>query len=382
MLPVFCCSYCVSALIVGLGNCISMAFALELHREVSIRAKMLLSERETRRRVFWTCYILDRFFVCGSKRPSLITDSCIALKLPSWAPTTGGLMVEGDLFHAGPNIRYCPDPRRRGQDAVSLLIDIARILGIANQYSAAGGVKGDSHFPWHSLSSISKIRSELDIWAASTQDVFVSIDTLFGHPQASILLLSKLVYHLAHCIIYRPFLPMDLVELRGTGQHQSWQIEATSLCFSHANAIIELVEIGRSFPMVEWSAFVGHCIWTAGTVHIHGAHYKGKEGDVFAASSDYLMRGITQLSWLSNVWTGIQHHREMLQNVHAAHSELIAALSSNAISAPVAVFHLEGFFERYTGQEFDGSHVRLTDMPIEEFVDGFVNSLPLNFSTY
>lgn len=60
-----------------------------------------------------------------------------------------------------------------------MLIDIVRILGVANRYLAAGGVKDDSHFPWHSLSNLSKIRQELDIWAAGTQDTFASIETLF-----------------------------------------------------------------------------------------------------------------------------------------------------------------------------------------------------------
>jgi 3-dehydroquinate dehydratase-1 len=122
------------------------------------------------------------------------------------------------------------DSRKKGQGATALLIDITRILGITSRYLAAGGVKGDSHFPWHSLSNLSKIRQELDIWAAGMQEIFISIESLFSHPDSTILLLSKLIYHLIHCLIYSPFLPIDLVELRGSGQHQSWQIEATNVC--------------------------------------------------------------------------------------------------------------------------------------------------------
>ncbi|PGH20837.1 hypothetical protein AJ80_03464 [Polytolypa hystricis UAMH7299] len=352
-----------------LSNCVGMAVALDLYREVSPKAKLLSSERETRRRLFWTCYMLDRFVACGSKRPSLISDNSIALRLPSWTPQPGGLAVEGELFNAGPNINYSSDPRRRGQDPVALLIDIARILGITNQYLAAGGVKGDSHFPWHSLSNLSKIRQELDIWAAGTQDMFVSIEALFGHPECTTLLLSKLIYHLVHCLIYRPFLPIDLAELRGTGQHQSWQIEATNLCFSHSNAIAELVELGKSAPMVEWPSFVGYCVCTAGTVHVHGVHYKGKEGEVFASSAEFLAREMHQLSWLRNVWAGVQHQREVLQNIYNCHAELVRNLASNPMRFS-PVFHLEDFFDRYPGQSFDGSHVRLADVPIDALSEG------------
>jgi hypothetical protein len=187
---------------------------------------------------------MDRFTACGSKRPSLIADKGILLRLPAWTPNPAGLPVEGEFFQNGSNLQYHAGSGKKSQGSSGMLIDIVRILGITNRYLAAGGVKGDSHFPWHSLSNLSKIRQDLDIWASGTQDVFSSVDTLFGQSDSTTLVLSKLIYHLIHCLIYRPFLPINLAELAGTGQHQSWQIEATNLCFLHANAIAELVELG------------------------------------------------------------------------------------------------------------------------------------------
>ncbi|KAF7171440.1 hypothetical protein CNMCM5623_003798 [Aspergillus felis] len=340
-------------------NCASMAIALDLYREPP--KSLPAAEREMRRRLFWAVYIMDRFLTCGSKRPGLIADPSIVLRLPAWSPHAAGLNVEGELFNTvGPNIQYSSDPRRK-PGATALLIDITRILGITNRYLAAGGVKGDSHFPWHSLSNLSKIRQELDIWATGTQDVFASVEALFGHPESCILLLSKLIYHLVHCLIYRPFLPIDLVELRGTGQHQSWQIEATNLCFSHSNAIAELVELARNSPLIEWPAFVGYCVCTAGTVHVHGVHYKGREGEVFSSSAEFLTREIHQLTWLGSYWAGVQHQREMLQTIYTCHAELVRTLATSPMRFS-PVFHLEDFLDRYPGLTADGSHVRLVDM--------------------
>jgi hypothetical protein len=336
-----------------------MAIALDLYREPP--KSLPAAEREMRRRLFWAVYIMDRFLTCGSKRPGLIADHSIVLRLPAWSPHAAGLNVEGELFNTvGPNIQYSSDPRRK-PGATALLIDITRILGITNRYLAAGGVKGDSHFPWHSLSNLSKIRQELDIWATGTQDVFASVEALFGHPESSILLLSKLIYHLVHCLIYRPFLPIDLVELRGTGQHQSWQIEATNLCFSHSNAIAELVELARNSPLIEWPAFVGYCVCTAGTVHVHGVHYKGREGEVFSSSAEFLTREMHQLTWLGSYWAGVQHQREMLQTIYTCHAELVRTLATSPMRFS-PVFHLEDFLDRYPGLTADGSHVRLVDM--------------------
>lgn len=265
-----------------------------------------------------------------------------------------------------------------------MLIDITRILGITNRYLAAGGVKGDSHFPWHALSELSKIRQDLDIWASGTDDVFSSVDTLFGQPDSTVLVLSKLVYHLIHCLIYRPFLPIDLAELAGTGQHQSWQIEATNICFLHANAIAELVELSNQMASIEWPAFVGYCICTAGTVHTHGAHYnKNGTGDdmgVLSSSSEFLSREMQQLNELSYTWTNVQHQRETLKGVYNAHVELVKGLANNSMRYSPA-FNLEDFFDRYSNVgrlgsrpfTFDAANLNLSDVA-DLATDAYTNS--------
>lgn len=376
------------------ANCAAMVIALDLYREVPSKVNLSSSERELRRRLFWTTYIMDRFVTSGSKRPCLISDHSIILRLPGSSsshasnPSGLGVVGDGELFNVGANIQYPSSSdysRRKGSQggmppattaaASTLLIDITRILGITNRYLAAGGVKGDSHFPWHTLSNLSKIRQELDIWAAGTQDVFSSIDSLFGHPESTTLVLSKLIYHLIHCLLYRPFLPIDLVELRGTGQHQSWQIEATNLCFSHSNAIAELVELGRNSQSIEWPDFVSFCVYISGTVHVHGVHYsshsnnkpregnsEAETGEIFSSSPEFLTREMNQLSWLREYWTGVQHQREMLQTVHTCHSELVRTVKNSPVRFS-RVFHLEDFLDRYPGliMGVEGGHVRLVD---------------------
>ncbi|KAF2745761.1 hypothetical protein M011DRAFT_495564 [Sporormia fimetaria CBS 119925] len=347
-----------------LTSAISMAFALDLHRELPLGLKVTPLEREGRRRLFWSCYLMDRFAATGSKRPSLIADESIVLRLPSWQLHPGAILLEGDFFSNGSNLQYMAGSGKAGQGSMGMLIGIAKILGITNRYLAAGGVKGDSHFPWHSLSNLSKIRQELDIWASETQDTFSSIDSLFGRPDSTILVLSKLVYHLIHCLIYRPFLPIDLAELSGTSQHQSWQIEATNLCFLHANAIAELVEIGRASSVIDWPAFVGYCVCTAGTIHVHGAYYPGREGEVFSSSPDFLSREMQQLSELRLLWAHVQHQRDTLQAIYSCHTELVKSLSSNPMRFS-PVFQLEDFFDRYPGAVFDGAHVTFMEVQVD-----------------
>jgi hypothetical protein len=359
-----------------------MAMALELHRELDMSSRVTPIERETRRRLFWTCYLLDRFLACGSKRPCLISDRAILLRLPCWFPNPASIPIEGDFFQSYTNLQHLQGGGKKSQGSSGMLIDICRILGTTNQYLAAGGVKGDSHFPWHSLSNLSKIRQDLDVWASGTEDVFSSVESLFGQPDSTVLVLSKLIYHLIHCLIYRPFLPIDLAELAGSGQHQSWQIEATNMCFLHANAIAELVELGKQTASVEWPAFVGYCICTAGTVHIHGSHYSrtGGAGDmnVFSSSTDFLSREMQQLSELRYVWASVQHQRETLQGIYNAHSELVKSLAQSPMRYS-PVFTLEDFFDRYSniggpgGQSFsfDSANLSLADVAVDFTADTY-----------
>lgn len=348
---------------------------------MDVNTRVTPVEQEMRRRLFWTCYLLDRFMACGSKRPSLISDKTIILRLPCWSPNPSVLPIEGELFQSGSNLQYLQGSGKKSQGSSGMLIDISRILGITNRYLAAGGVKGDSHFPWHALSNLSKIRQDLDVWASGTEDVFSSLDTLFGQADSTVLVLSKLVYHLIHCLVYRPFLPIDLAELAGSGQHQSWQIEATNMCFLHANAIAELVELGKQTATIEWPAFVGYCICTAGTVHIHGAHYSKAgmgEMSVFSSSADFLSREMQQLSELRYAWASVQHQRETLQSIYNAHTDLVKSLANNPMRYS-PMFHLEDFFDRYSSMDgldgrsfsFDAANLNLSDVIIDFTADSY-----------
>ncbi|KAF4965948.1 hypothetical protein FSARC_6309 [Fusarium sarcochroum] len=364
-----------------------MAMALEIHKETDGQARMTPVEREMRRRLFWTCYLLDRFQATGSKRPSLISDNTIMLRLPSWSPNSSSLPVEGEFFQTGSNLQYFQGSDKKPQGSMGMLIDITRVLGNTNRYLAAGGVKGDSHFPWHTLSTISKIRQDLDVWASGTEEVFANLNALFGQADSTILLLSKVIYHLIHCLIYRPFLPIDLAELAETGQHQSWQIEATNMCFLHANAIMELIQLGKQAGIVDWPAFVGYCICTAGTVHVHGAHYsqQGSRGEVnvFSSATDFLSREMQFLSELRYAWATVQHQRETLQDISHAHGELVKALARSSMRYTPG-FHSEDFFDRYSNIggpggpsfSFDAANLRLSDVVVDMGTGPITDEIP------
>jgi Fungal specific transcription factor domain len=339
-----------------------MAIAMELHREMPQGAKLSPFEREHRRRLFWTCYLMDRFAVCGSRRPSLIPDNSVSLRIPASTAHPSGTPIDADFFSAQPSM-MASDPGLKSPGSTGMLIDIVRVLGLTNQYVAAGGVKGDSHFPWHNLSTLSRIRQELEAWASKTQEGFASVDSYINRPDSTNFVLSKMIYHLIHCLIYRPFIPITLAELNGGGQHQSWQIEATNLCFFHANSIAELIEVSRTSKTAEWPSFMGYCICTAGSVHLHGAHYERNEAEqTFVISTEHLARETRKLADLQAMWGALQYQQDTLQKLYGCHLEVAKRISSNPARYSPALFTLEGFFDRYPGMIFDAAFVNFRDV--------------------
>jgi hypothetical protein len=163
-----------------------------LHREPSLHAKSTISlmDREIRRRCFWTCYILDRFLVCGSMRPMIIRDHDIKLRLPSSLESfVAGSPIEGPFFSA-----TTFQSSSSGLGLISdemAFIGIVSILGRATSYLQQGGVKGDAHFPWHSNSKLASLRAELAIWCSSVPQRFQNS----GSSDTSMTLLTINCYH-------------------------------------------------------------------------------------------------------------------------------------------------------------------------------------------
>ncbi|GAM84249.1 hypothetical protein ANO11243_022430 [Dothideomycetidae sp. 11243] len=342
-----------------------MALALGLHRELPPEFNVPVAEREGRRKLFWTCYLMDRFTASGSKRPSLISDDAIALRLPAWPLDRVPTYQEGHYFDTASNSHGAGAVTgRQGRSTSASLIEITRILGATTRYLAAGGVKSDAHSPWHLQSSLSRLRQDLEIWAGSNTEVFTANESLFSQNDGMQVVLARLVYHLVHCLIYRPFLPINLAELAGAEQ-QPWQLEATNMCFLHANAIASLVEVGRASSVVDWPPFVGYCLSTAATVHIHGAYYAGREGDFFVRSSEFLSKEMSLLNEIQSYHLGLQHQTETLQSVYGCHSRLVKSIENNSMHFSPA-FQMQDFFDRYQGQYIDGAHVILRDVTTEQ----------------
>ncbi|EWC44776.1 hypothetical protein DRE_06414 [Drechslerella stenobrocha 248] len=342
-----------------LGSAIRMALALELHRELPPTSPVTSIEREVRRRCFWTCYLMDRFAVCGSNRPPLISDCTIKLRLPcSESHFRSGKPSEESLFSEdGFGQQFDSIPQSRNTNA--MLVEIVRILGKTVLYIQQGGVKGDSHFPWHSSSNLSMIRNELKVWAGYFENKAQEKASFPSGSEATVFYLSKAVYHLIYCLICRTFLPINLKEIKGTGTQQAWQQEATNMCLQHAKVLTDLAHQAANTPSIEWPAFMSYCLTSAATVHLHGTQYTGHT--LSEGSRDSLLRVIRFLIRMRRQWAIINHQCSTLRRIYLNHIRLSRAAFSE-------VKYLDDFFDRYEDVTFDTAFIPfefLNDFSVE-----------------
>lgn len=202
-----------------LSHAIGMAFALGLNGEPPPPVCMEFEDDEGCRRIFWTCYVMDIFVATGSQRPPAISDGSIRLRLPAFEYHISAPVTERTYFRSGTSFACVAKASSIRDSSGALLVQIVQIFALINHYLSTGGMVGELGFPWHPGSTHMRIQSRLEHWDATFQESYASLDVMFDHPESSVLVLCRLVYHTSYCLIHRPFLPMILSENYVYGHH-------------------------------------------------------------------------------------------------------------------------------------------------------------------
>ena len=187
----------------------------------------------------------------------LIRDKDIKLRLPSSQGSfAAGKPIEGPFF--SPATLRSSTPGLGQISSEMAFIGIISILGRATSYLQRGGVKGDTHFPWHSNSELASLRAELAVWYSSVPQRFQSPG---NGSEACMTLLTINCYHLVHCLLFRDFLPVDYQRESNspstTAVHRTWQAETAEACISNANEIANTLQLAHNFRGANIPPFIG-----------------------------------------------------------------------------------------------------------------------------
>nr|XP_036584041.1 fungal specific transcription factor [Colletotrichum truncatum]KAF6793300.1 fungal specific transcription factor [Colletotrichum truncatum] len=356
-----------------MSQAVGMVMALELYSQTDNHENQIQHVDETRRKVFWTCYIINTFVSTWLERPSLMDDSFIKADiLLSRQPGQNGFMQTGDIGQ-NPNIhpQKASGISKRRVHGLQSLVWVTQILSEANRYLLLSDATSQAAYCRRH-----KILHDLDLWASDASNSAKTSDQVLDGPGDNASFICRLVFHLIHCLIHRPILPLRLSESSGIKMIQHWVVEATETAFRHATAIVELVGQVRETSDLPMPPLVGFCIFTAATILNHGVYYAEEQNPQglgvclasfagspmspshFTSSPDLFSRCLNELSLLSENFVSARLFRVRLEELKAEHIGLLkgtlAGLSPN---------HSNRFFRKYSAtllQMIQGFHIEET----------------------
>ncbi|KAL2822117.1 fungal-specific transcription factor domain-containing protein [Aspergillus granulosus] len=249
-------------------------------------------EREEKRGLFWSLFLLDRFVCCSFRRPPAIKVKDCRLNLPvdrglkeGEAPLTlGGLLDE--------TVRGRPN---QVVGLSGLSVGFAALLG--RTIDCMMNREERAVEPWKAASDYSTIHTSLEFLKQMADGH--SPDEPSGTDRTSHLVLSLTLYHLTHCILSHPFL-LGVKRQTYQATPTAWIEAQIASCWSHALDLTTLVVDAKAAGYMLAPSFYSYCILVAGTVHAILLH--GEDTPASERASKYLKTSFEYLSEISEMW--------------------------------------------------------------------------------
>ncbi|EPQ66367.1 hypothetical protein BGT96224_1045 [Blumeria graminis f. sp. tritici 96224] len=295
------------------GMAIRMAYALQLHRGINHDQKNLedISEPdfigpETRKRIMWACFLMDRFNSSSKDKPAFIREDTISLDLPvkehnfllNIPGITEGLYEQ--RLSPIPSKNCGPIDARSNMGISAYLIRAAALWGRMNQcVNLANDPQSNNS------SSVSGYYNRL----AEQVDEFASTlpDRLKFTPENFRVFESK---HLAkrflslHIFAQQNILFINRLILSEQRRSHQTTVSATVVdptsckMFRAADKISELLRTDESHFLT--APFIGYCAFLAGTIHIDGIISRDSSRKI--SSRLNLSTSVKHLVKIKNYW--------------------------------------------------------------------------------
>ncbi|KAJ2978833.1 hypothetical protein NUW58_g7368 [Xylaria curta] len=240
-------------------------------------------QKEIRRRIMFSCFVLDRMLACGKHRVSIIRGDDLEIQLP----------CSEDKFDLAMEVRTgrLTQLDRTGNDdsVLSRFIQLVNLWGEISKYSSRGGRVEDKYPPWHSDSDFYRLSKALENFDSALPGTFTfSRSNYFkheNHQASSAYVLLHMLRFVCLIMLHREYVPFVPVRCRGpegpldqptfTNEETPagfWLTSAEQL-FKAARGIVDLMEICQRKGKLPQSTIVLFAIWTAAFVGLYGAHF-------------------------------------------------------------------------------------------------------------
>ncbi|KFA46784.1 hypothetical protein S40293_06816 [Stachybotrys chartarum IBT 40293] len=268
------------------GQAIRMAFALQLHKDLEYdpnsrngHTKLSFIDREIRRRIMWSCFLMDRFNSSGMDRPMFVKEETVDLPLP----------VKERYFQLDMPV---PTETLSGKIPSSLvddeqMLDVRDNMGVAAYfirsvalwgriitYFSEGGPGKHEHSPiWNQGSEFDTLAKEAEALLQTLPECLAySSDNLEVHITDT----TANQYILLHLSLQQN----NLFLHRGAASHLTTRIhegapdgfvaEAHTKTVLAANRISEILKDAETAQCFVSAPFAGYCAYSSATVHVNG----------------------------------------------------------------------------------------------------------------
>ncbi|KAG0333336.1 hypothetical protein BG000_009254 [Podila horticola] len=378
------------------GMAIRQAQELGLNREDSSPIFYLRGDwvmRETRRRTFWACFMLDVLSSSSSGRPRMIDERDCEVLLPSednaWCearPVVTEMLnneheslsgdeknKQGDSASESTqsrddasqpdndrNMDTAPDiPSTSGEPAqvesrkppslssLAYLIRALAILGRVSQY--VNRPRSKKAIPANEVGSeFSTIDAALGAWVNSVPHHLIysrENKVLQDKNEGSIIVFMHIVYHTAVVLLHRPILAAD----KASFPIASHFIEnSTARCAEAANRVSEILEFvsTQSCPaQVFISSFFAYPVFTTATIHITNAF--SADAVVAARARRSLSVHVKILQTMKSYWAMADKFFYIIRDLYSIQSKISASTSAGVVVPQVVSHNAHGDDEPY-----------------------------------
>ncbi|KAF9914799.1 hypothetical protein BX616_007536 [Lobosporangium transversale] len=375
------------------GMAVRMAQELGLNREDSSPVFHLKGDwvmRETRRRTFWACFMLDILASSSSGRPRMMDERDCEVLLPSedhdWCderPVVTEMLDDGEdsssgteqeptsesqkpdesvpglqstvsttetssAEHTAPNslesgtskstdsISTSSKSKRQGGGHVlssfAYLIRIVAVLGKVSQYVNRPRSK-KAIPPSQRGSEFSVIDAALTAWHKSIPshltDSFENGRLVKHKGEGCIIVFMHIIYHTAVVLLHRPILAAD----KAAFPHDPKFVEnSVSRCADAASKVSDVLELVQSYncpPRIFISAFFAYPVFTTATIHITNAF--ASDATVASRARRSLSTHVKILQTMKSYWAMADKFFYIIRDLYSIQSKISSSASRKSI---------------------------------------------------
>ncbi|CAO3694293.1 unnamed protein product [Rhizopus stolonifer] len=292
-------------------NGVQMCYDLGLNRS-SEKLDISQKEKETRRRVWWSLYALDRWLAAESGRPFTIVDDEYTEEYPSENVDLDEVMdsmTENDQhLPRFPSLdeetaNKCKSKTIPLYQPLIQMIKLSRILGtiLQNMYTP----QAKKYYAEHGSDSIvACVDNVLSNWRAGLPPLLEisSVDKISTDNKNSLFSMRGLIslsYYTVLILLHRPFIGKETDNERSTISSQT----SLAICTSAANRIIEISDhmSYRDFLLISWNYAIYPPI-TATYIHLFNA--QSADEATVKDSKSKIIQGIIIINKLNAISAG------------------------------------------------------------------------------